>query len=130
MRSEQPPLLNLPDAFSGPQVLSKVYIDSAASQRHIPRNARNPLTARLANLNLGLPHYSQQASIGGTVPEIDFKRELMQLYQPSATEVVERLHGIVDSRAERTGKHHEIYLTDTRRTDPAKWRKIIRQPIR
>ena len=64
------------------------------------------------------------------MPEIDFKRELMQLYQPSATEVVERLHGIVDSRAERTGKHHEIYLTDTRRTDPAKWRKIIRQPIR
>ncbi len=27
------------------------------------------------------------------------------------------------------GKHHEIYLSDTRRADPAKWKTIIRQPM-
>jgi hypothetical protein len=28
-----------------------------------------------------------------------------------------------------TGKHHEIYLSDPRRTDPAKLRTILRQPV-
>jgi hypothetical protein len=28
-----------------------------------------------------------------------------------------------------TGKHHEIYLSDVRRTDPAKLRTILRQPV-
>jgi len=27
-----------------------------------------------------------------------------------------------------TGKHHEIYLSDPRRTDPSKWKTVIRQP--
>lgn len=27
------------------------------------------------------------------------------------------------------GKHHEIYLSDPRRTDPAKWKTIVRHPI-
>jgi hypothetical protein len=30
---------------------------------------------------------------------------------------------------EMTGKHHEIYLSDPRRTDPAKLRTILRQPV-
>ena len=28
-----------------------------------------------------------------------------------------------------TGKHHEIYLSDARRGDPAKLRTILRQPV-
>ncbi len=28
-----------------------------------------------------------------------------------------------------TGKHHEIYLSDARRTDPAKLKTILRQPV-
>ncbi|WP_159501907.1 GyrI-like domain-containing protein [Microbacterium sp. 18062] len=28
-----------------------------------------------------------------------------------------------------TGRHHEIYLSDVRRTDPAKLRTILRQPV-
>ena len=28
-----------------------------------------------------------------------------------------------------TGKHHEIYLSDIRRTDPSKLRTILRQPV-
>lgn len=28
------------------------------------------------------------------------------------------------------GKHHEIYLSDMRRVEPAKWKTVIRQPFR
>jgi hypothetical protein len=43
---------------------------------------------------------------------------------------VERVHAFIDERSSRTGKHHEIYLSDIRRAAPAKWRTIIRQPMR
>ena len=36
---------------------------------------------------------------------------------------------IEETGSERTGKHHEIYLSDPRKADPAKLRTIIRQPI-
>jgi hypothetical protein len=42
---------------------------------------------------------------------------------------VEKVHDFIDSRGKRTGKHHEIYLSDIRKADPAKWKTIIRQPI-
>lgn len=42
---------------------------------------------------------------------------------------VERLHTFINSRASRTGKHHEIYLSDIRRAAPEKWKTIIRQPM-
>jgi hypothetical protein len=28
-----------------------------------------------------------------------------------------------------TGRHHEIYFSDTRKVDPAKFRTILRQPV-
>lgn len=43
---------------------------------------------------------------------------------------IERLHHFIDQIARRSGKHHEIYLSDIRRADPAKWKTIIRQPMR
>lgn len=43
---------------------------------------------------------------------------------------IEKVHAFIDSRGERTGKHHEIYLSDTRKADPEKWKTIIRQPMR
>lgn len=44
---------------------------------------------------------------------------------------IERLHAfIAEQGCERTGRHHEIYLSDPRRTDPAKLRTVIRQPVR
>lgn len=42
---------------------------------------------------------------------------------------IERLHAFIDARSARRGKHHEIYLSDIRRADPAKWKTIIRQPM-
>ncbi len=45
--------------------------------------------------------------------------------------VIERLHAFIEEAGrERTGKHHEIYLSDIRRADPAKWKTVIRQPMR
>lgn len=43
---------------------------------------------------------------------------------------IQRVHDFIDSCASRTGKHHEIYLSDIRRADPQKWKTIIRQPMR
>lgn len=43
---------------------------------------------------------------------------------------IERLHEYIDGRAERAGKHHEIYLSDVRRAAPSKWKTIIRQPMK
>lgn len=42
---------------------------------------------------------------------------------------IQRVYQFIDSRGKRTGKHHEIYLSDIRKADPAKWKTIIRQPM-
>ncbi|MEO1012918.1 MAG: GyrI-like domain-containing protein [Bacteroidota bacterium] len=39
-------------------------------------------------------------------------------------------HAIAEKGFERTGKHHEIYLSDIRRAAPEKWKTVIRQPYR
>ena len=45
--------------------------------------------------------------------------------------VLARLHDeVIPSHGLRmTGRHHEIYLSDIRRTDPARLRTILRQPV-
>jgi hypothetical protein len=50
---------------------------------------------------------------------------------PFSTEgpTIARVHAFIDARTARRGKHHEIYLSDIRRADPAKWKTIIRQPM-
>ncbi|MFX0087121.1 MAG: GyrI-like domain-containing protein [Candidatus Hodarchaeota archaeon] len=43
---------------------------------------------------------------------------------------IERLHGFVKEQGyQLRGKHHEIYLSDPRRTKPERLKTIIRQPI-
>lgn len=42
---------------------------------------------------------------------------------------IERLHQFIDARAQRSGKHHEIYLSDIRKADPKNWKTILRQPM-
>jgi hypothetical protein len=42
---------------------------------------------------------------------------------------IERVHAFIDARSRRRGKHHEIYLSDPRRTEPAKWKTVVRQPM-
>ena len=44
---------------------------------------------------------------------------------------IARLHAFIEeSGYERSGKHHEIYLSDPRRTSPEKLKTVIRQPMR
>ncbi len=44
---------------------------------------------------------------------------------------IKTLHEFIHTEGlELTGKHHEIYLSDPRKSDPAKLRTIIRQPVR
>jgi len=43
---------------------------------------------------------------------------------------VEKVHRYIASIGRRpAGKHHEIYLSDIRKTAPARWKTIIRQPM-
>lgn len=43
---------------------------------------------------------------------------------------IQRVHDFIDDAGSvRSGKHHEIYLSDVQRAAPAKWRTIIRQPM-
>lgn len=42
---------------------------------------------------------------------------------------IERLHAFITDRSALRGQHHEIYLSDIRRTEPAKWKTILRQPM-
>ena len=45
--------------------------------------------------------------------------------------VLDAMHqGFIPSQSLRmTGRHHEIYLSDARRTDPDRLRTILRQPV-
>lgn len=42
---------------------------------------------------------------------------------------IEKVHAFIAGRGKLAGKHHEIYLSDIRKADPAKWKTIIRQPL-
>jgi len=43
---------------------------------------------------------------------------------------IERVHEFIRARGGKlAGRHHEIYLSDIRRADPAKWKTVIRQPL-
>jgi hypothetical protein len=43
---------------------------------------------------------------------------------------IERVHKFIEGLgSQRVGKHHEIYLSDLRRTAPEKWKIIVRQPM-
>lgn len=51
-------------------------------------------------------------------------------YDDEAPVLHEMHHDVIPGRSLRmTGKHHEIYLSDARRTSPNKLRTILRQPV-
>jgi len=44
--------------------------------------------------------------------------------------IIERIHNFIwESECSLVGKHHEIYLSDIRKSAPEKWKTVIRQPI-
>lgn len=43
---------------------------------------------------------------------------------------IAKVHRFIETNGYKLcGKHHEIYLSDIRKADPAKWKTIIRQPM-
>ena len=42
---------------------------------------------------------------------------------------IEKVHQFIEASGALSGKHHEIYLSDIRKADPANWKTIIRQPM-
>lgn len=43
---------------------------------------------------------------------------------------IEKVHAFIENNGcRRIGKHHEIYLSDMRRTAAEKWKTIVRQPM-
>ncbi len=50
---------------------------------------------------------------------------------PFTTEgpTISKIHAFIDAHGKLRGKHHEIYLSDIRKADPAKWKTVIRQPM-
>ncbi|MFQ5506620.1 MAG: GyrI-like domain-containing protein [Planctomycetota bacterium] len=53
-------------------------------------------------------------------------------YEKEAPKIARRLHEefLPAHALVPNGPHHEIYLNDTRRTPPEKWRTVVRQPVR
>jgi hypothetical protein len=44
---------------------------------------------------------------------------------------IQRVHDYIGAAGHHpAGKHHEIYLSDIRKADPANWQTVIRQPMR
>lgn len=58
--------------------------------------------------------------------------QIMHIGSYAAEEpTIGRLHGFIKENGyELSGKHHEIYLSDPRRTAPEKLKTVLRQPIR
>jgi len=72
--------------------------------------------------------------------KVDLRKKLAALYKASAREpaLVEvpamdflLMHAFIHEKGyEFAGKHHEIYLSDPRRTKPDRLKTILRQPVR
>jgi hypothetical protein len=96
------------------------------------------------------PEFVSTALVCDTIAEVKKKKKLPALdllrFEPFAEgksaqilhigpfsaegPTVARVHAFIDTVGKRSGKHHEIYLSDIRKADPAKWKTIIRQPLR
>jgi len=96
------------------------------------------------------PEFVARAAIDAAVAEVKRKKALpavSKLRLESFTEgacaqilhvgpfseegpTIQKVHDFIHSKSHLAGKHHEIYLSDIRRADPAKWKTIIRQPMK
>lgn len=95
------------------------------------------------------PHFVPAAVVQAAIVEVARKKALPAVHElrlESFTEglcaqtlhigpfseegpTIERVHAFISQRSVLVGKHHEVYLSDIRRADPAKWKTIIRQPM-
>ena len=96
------------------------------------------------------PEFVSAALVRDTIAEVKKKKDLPALdklrFEPFAEgksaqilhvgpfsaegPTIAKLHAFIVANGKLSGKHHEIYLSDIRKADPAKWKTIIRQPLR
>ena len=84
--------------------------EQAGAKKELPALARMRLERYLEGLSVQIMHTGPYAQEGPT---------LLRLHEQYLPE-----HGLREA-----GKHHEIYLSDPRRTDPARLKTILRQPV-
>jgi len=96
-----------------PDILSEALLEAASNEA-----ARKKTLPALPLLRLEAFHEGRAAQIMHLGPYSD------------EAPTIARLHTWIQEQGyELRGKHHEIYLSDPRRTAPAKLKTIIRQPI-
>lgn len=95
-----------------PEFISQTMVEGAIKQ---VRAKKNPVS--LSQLRFALFEEGEAAQIMHVGP---FSEE---------GPTIEKVHAFIEESGKvRRGKHHEIYLSDIRRADPAKWKTVIRQP--
>ena len=66
----------------------------------------------------------------------DYKKEYKEFYlPPRKPSIVDAMHAFMEAQGYAlditdTRRHHEIYLSDARRTAPEKLKTVVRHPIR
>jgi len=96
-----------------PAAVTEQMVHAAAEQLRVKKNPPALSKLRFATLDEGLS--AQVMHIGPYAEE---------------TPTIERLHAFIDQQGHALrGKHHEIYLSDPRRTAPEKLNTVIRQPV-
>ncbi|MCZ4560177.1 GyrI-like domain-containing protein [Rhodococcus sp. IEGM 1401] len=97
-----------------PDWIDRPMFEAAAATAASKSNSDASSRVRLETLDEGL--CVQTLHIGSYDDETSVLDELHHRYIPS-------------SGLTMTGRHHEIYLSDPRRVEPAKLRTILRQPV-
>ena len=96
-----------------PELITKVMVQEAIDQVRAKKNPVSLPLARFESFEEGKA--AQIMHIG------PFSEE---------GPTVEKVHSFIEENGrQKTGKHHEIYLSDIRRAAPEKWKTIIRQPM-
>ncbi|QES45145.1 hypothetical protein DEJ49_32885 [Streptomyces venezuelae] len=100
--------------ISMPPWISKEMIEDAGQAA--PAKKKRPAISRVRHLTLHEGRSAQVLHIGSYDDEAPVLHELHHTYLAA--------HGL-----RPTGLHHEIYLSDPRRTAPEKLRTVLRQPV-
>ena len=95
------------------------------------------------------PPFITSARVYGAIAELQKKKTLLAVSRvhlnkfaegksaqilhtgPTSQEgpTIEKVQQFILTRSGQRGKRHEIYLSDTRKTAPEKWKTIVRQPM-
>ena len=100
-------------------IMTPEWITRAMFEQAVAKVAAKNRPASLDKVRLETLHEGlcvQTLHVGSYDDEADILAELHHTYIP-------------ENDLRMTGKHHEIYLSDARRTEPAKLRTILRQPV-